>query len=1439
MKVHESNCELNHESNDYPLTSAQRSIEIIRSFHPDTSFVNIAATVKIRGEIDYTKLNAAINQVLQNNDTFSLRIKNTYLKARQSFANYQIRDFELLDFDHDQGIEDYRQWERKMSKTPFIFYEQPLYYFALVKRKDTEGGFYIKCHHIIADAWSVILLVNQVMAVYASLLHGTEFENINLSYRRHIINEQDYLGSARFTKDRDYWRKTLDKVSEPLLFDNGNNQKLAARRKTDTLTERLSTQVKGFCAQNGVSPFIVITAVLALFFSRTRDKDTIVIGTTVLNRASRKDKNTMGAYFNQLPFVIEINPMLDFMAFLEQLSFQWMDMLRHSSYPYLDILSDYRQTHQVKNKLFDLTFTFLNTTFETEEIDYKIERHFIDEEVNALCIGVDEIDRQGYYNVNYDYWERVLTEEEIIQMHQCLFNLLEQAINNPKEIIGNLSMLSKAQEQRILHEFNAAKMEYPRNQTILHLFRQQVEQLPEQTALIFQDQTLTYMEVDEKSSQLARCLIRKKVGKEEIVGLMVDRSFDLVIGILGILKAKAAYLPIDPAYPLERTQFMLQDARCRFVITNRGQTQDDILSGIERIDLQSTEVWEESKEVLADYPSYSELAYVIYTSGSTGLPKGVMIEHQALVNFVYTMKNQIELVGKTIVAATTISFDIFFLETILPLLIGMKVVITDQEERDDPTVLPALIRKYNIEVLQLTPSKMGIVLKEPSSLRNLSTILLGGEALPEALLHGLKEVTRSKIYNMYGPTETTIWSSIQRVDLRNSVTIGKPIGNTQFYILDQNQRPLPAGMVGEIYISGDGLARGYLYRKELTQERFVPNPFIPGTRMYKTGDLGRWLPNGEIAYMGRNDHQVKLRGFRIELEEIEKQLLRQEKVQQAVVVVTKDHTGKKALCAYLSGDSELSISVLRQYLLQHLPEYMVPNHFIWLTALPLTPNGKIDRKSLPLPCEIEQERDYVAPSNPIEDTLAQIWAEVLGVPKVSVEDDFFVLGGDSLDILQILSETLREKWKLSAQDFYEFPTIQKLAQRILNGNVTDSQQGLQEQRQYPNIREIQPLVANKKFIAGDLLLTGVTGFFGMHVLKELYTHHSGKIYCLVRGENPVRRFSERFKFYFKDIPIQHMLRRVIILQGDVTERRFGLSETEYAALGDRVSSVIHSASLVKHFGTYEEFEKINVNGTQEVIDFCVANQKHLSYISTVSISGNYMSSAITGRKFTEEDLFIGQDYQGNVYIRSKFEAECRMLEAVKAGLDGTIYRIGLLTGRQSDGKFQYNMDENAYYRKLKSIFHLQCLPEQVMQNALEFTPVDACAQALVAIWKTSRPKSLVYHLYNHKMLTIQEFAKTTATWGTHIKKVSMDEFMDAITSISKTEQGRQALNGIVTDVISGELSFAAAVQVDSSPSIRYLKEVGFEWPEISEAYLWKTFKYIEKVGYFRINSNIS
>jgi amino acid adenylation domain-containing protein len=771
-----------------------------------------------------------------------------------------------------------------------------------------------------------------------------------------------------------------------------------------------------------------------MYINRITSKNDIVIGTPVLNRSNRKDKNTTGMFINTLPLRINIDSDTNFKTFSSMVSMECMSLFRHQKYPYDLLLKDIRAKYNKLENLYDIVLSYQNSKMEKQVIDeqYMSRWHFNHHQVNSLTIHINDRDDDGRLIIDYDFHEDMYSVKEIEFLHTHMLSLLWHALDNPEKNINKIEMLPESEKNKVLYEFNNTKADYPKDKTIHQLFEEQVERTPDSIALVFEDTTMTYRELNHKANQLAHALREKGVRPDDIIALMMERSFDVVIGMLGILKAGAAFLSIDPDYPDERIMLMLKDSNAKILLSH-VQLTDKVSLAIEILEIDSIKGTNECRQNLEYVNKPSDLAYVIYTSGSTGKPKGAMIEHRNLVNFIYGASSIMDFsAGVSVLSITTISFDIFIFEIFPSLVHGLKIIIANREQQLTPIFTLDLISKYNIEIIHGTPSRIQALIDDKTQIacvKKLKKIIIGGEVFSYKLLKTLKKITTARIFNGYGPTETTVGVTFKELSETNIINIGRPINNICIYILDKHMNPVPIGIPGDLYIGGDSVGRGYINRP--LETKFVPNPFIPGDIIYKSGDMARWYPKGEIEFLGRIDQQVKINGLRIELTEIENQLSKIDGIRQAVVVVHENKTEKKLLCGYYVADKEIPSLVISTQLSKHLPNYMIPSIYTRVDLIPYTHNGKVDINNLPQVNMREAAiKSYVAPRNDTERKLVELWKEVLCLDVIGIDSSFFELGGDSLAAIKLQVKLLGYNWNIKIQDLYKYSTIRALSEKI-------------------------------------------------------------------------------------------------------------------------------------------------------------------------------------------------------------------------------------------------------------------------------------------------------------------------------------------------------------------------------------------------------------------------
>lgn len=673
------------------------------------------------------------------------------------------------------------------------------------------------------------------------------------------------------------------------------------------------------------------------------------------------------------------------------------------------------------------------------------------------------------------------------------------------------------------------------------------------------------------------------------------------------------------------------------------------------------------------------------------------------------------------------------------------------------------------------------------------------------------------------------------------IHIGKPISNTQIYIVDKYMKIVPIGVTGELCIAGDGVGAGYLNRPELTAEKFIDNPFGEG-KLYKTGDLAYWREDGNIAYVGRNDFQVKIRGLRIELGEIENAMCGIEGISQSVVVVRKNIEGRQLICAFYTG-KEIESKEIRARISNILPKYMLPHIFTHLSEMPLTSSGKVNRKALPeVDIEnIKKETEYVAPKTQMQKVLCKLIEIVLAIQKVGILDNFFELGGDSLKAIEFVSKAHNEGIYFSLQNVFDYPTITQLCEFIENG---DKQTTFFADVDFDSINtllsknKVKYIYSSQKQEVGDILLAGATGYLGIHILSDFLDNDNGIAYCIVRGkdkDDSIRRLQELMKFYFDDKYVNTS--RIEVICADLQKEKFGLSDLEYFMLLSKIKTVINCAASVKHYGSYKYFYEANVETTKRLIDFCKESNAKLIHTSTLSVSGNSFGDQFDGyisdteKHFYESDLYIGQPLD-NVYVRSKFEAEKVVLDAILDGLEANIMRIGNLTNRLTDGLFQKNHESNAFLQRVKGVLELGVFPEYLMNLYAEFTPIDEAAKAVMTITRHFNKDFTVFHVNSIKVIYFDLLFQIFNELGYHVDIVEGSIFTAALRKTAKKSGTEHIFETFINDMDDNDiLNYDSNIRIENDFTVQYLKTLGFEWSDIGIDYLKKYMKYFKKIGY--------
>lgn len=787
------------ESNVYNLTNPQKSIWFTEQFYKGTPIENITGCVIVLEKLNLKALQKAINLFVKSNDSFRLKFTVKDDKPLQYLSSFSEFEIENVMVNTDEDIKDI---ENEMSNTPFEVLDNLLFSFKTFTFPDGHGGFVITAHHLISDAWTAGLVVNEIMDYYEKIINSQIIDNQNPSYLDYITSEQEYLNSEKFNKDKEFWNEIFKTVPEvatiPSINVENSNSSLSckAKRKQFVIPKETMNLINEFCKQNKASAFNFFMAVLAIYLSRVSSLDDFTIGTPILNRGNFKEKQTTGMYISTIPFRIFINHKIPFAEFLSNISADFSKIFRHQKYPYQYLLEDLRKKDSSIPNLYNILLSYQNvrSNKQTSDINYEsswVGNNFISDDID---IHLYDMNDTGDINIAYDYLISKYSIDDICSIHARFLYIINQVLENNDITLNEIEIVTPDEKKKILYDFNNTSADYPRDKTITQLFEEQVEKTPDNIAVVFEDQKLTYRELNQRANSLASYLRSQKIGRNDIVGIMVNRSLEMIISILAVLKSGACYIPIDPEYPQDRIEYMLNNSNAKLLLTFKRLENKVTFDNKLFVELDN-ELYNSNKDNLININEPDDLAYIIYTSGSTGKPKGVMLKHSNINNFIQGMCNVVDFNSrKTIVSVTTISFDIFVLESLLPLQRGLKIVIANENEQNDARLFNALCLKNNVNIIQTTPSRFQVLisnLNELDYLEGITDILVGGESFPKMLLEKLQQLTKANIYNVYGPTETTVWSTVKNLTDETSITIGKPISNTRCYILDNNKKLLP------------------------------------------------------------------------------------------------------------------------------------------------------------------------------------------------------------------------------------------------------------------------------------------------------------------------------------------------------------------------------------------------------------------------------------------------------------------------------------------------------------------------------------------------------------------------------------------------------------------------------------------------------------------------
>ncbi|UNY98317.1 amino acid adenylation domain-containing protein [Zhouia spongiae] len=1054
--------------NYYPLSYSQERLWFMDQYNHNSSY-NMPGAIRFLGELNKEVLEKVLFTIVNRHEILRTNFVTINDEPKQVIHEVPTCHVEIINLSHLSKEESNKQildLLKEESQKTFDLANDSLIRFKIYSVDKDESVLFINKHHIISDAWSASILINEITQLYEAFISGrpSPLKELPIQYGDYSIWQREYLEGELLQKQSKYWKGKLEGVSIlelPTDKPRPKEQTFNGDRLPIHLNKDVTDKLNRLSRENDATLFMTLLSIFKILLHKYTGESDICVGSPIANRTREEVEGLIGLFVNTLALRSDVNTELSFNEFLGRVKQTTLEAYENQDLPFekvVDMLEPERNLSY--SPLFQVMMVLQNNPEgELKFSGLNVESVGIESTISKFEITLDFTETEKGLYGGIEYNTDLFDSDTIERMANHFKVLVEQLIENSQRQIKDIELLTSSERQQLLFDWNDTQVDYPKEKCIHQLFEEQSEKTPDNVAVVFEGDSLTYRELNERSNQLAYYLQSKGVKAESLVGICVERSLEMIVGLLGILKAGGAYVPIDPTYPEERISYMFKDTNCAIVLTQEQIELPKTNSEIIYLDSEWEKIAKAPRTNIETGVKGDNLAYVIYTSGSTGNPKGVMVEHKSLSNQILTIYNKFDRnfsFNDKCLNVCNISFDVSAVEIFLPLSYGSELHVTTKNDLLDVDNLSDMLILNQITFAYFPPSLLEIIsslLKRKKQNLNLNKLYVGVEPIMGFILESYVSLNPDiKILNAYGPTESTISCTSYKFNsgeyLRRNIPIGIPNFNTKCYIIGADENILPLGFIGELYVGGNQLARGYLNQPDLTRKKFIKDPFSkdPNSRLYKTGDLARYLPDGNIEFIGRLDDQVKIRGFRIELGEIESVLNQQDQVSLGVVLAKEDATGNKQLVGYVVPSQDvdasqgLKIEKLREALSKTLPDYMVPSLFVSLEAMPLTSNGKIDKRALPDP-RVKAEEDYIAPSNDLEDRIVELWSDVLGVNKsvISINKSFFELGGNSLLSVKLQQKLnqLDEFENIQVSDLFKHHTIKRLVESVNPERLTE------------------------------------------------------------------------------------------------------------------------------------------------------------------------------------------------------------------------------------------------------------------------------------------------------------------------------------------------------------------------------------------------------------------
>lgn len=1421
-----------------PLSFGQERLWFLDQLEPGKALYNLPFAFRLSGALDVGALSQALTWLVSRHES----LRTVFAKDEDGRSYQVIRPPDSWpELAVVSGLKEQETdgWAKAFASRPFDLANGPLFRAELLELGAGEHTLLLNMHHMVSDGWSMGVMLKELKSAYQAFSEQSappDVPALPVQCADYAAFEREWLSGERLSGQLSYWVQKLKGV-EPLELPTDKPRPLVqstrGARIAFTLERETTEALEQLALEHDGSLYMVLSAALAVLLGRMTGQTDVVIGSPVANRERRETEDLIGFFVNTLALRADLSGSPTFVQLLSQVRHTCLEAYDHQSAPFDKVAGALGLTRdRSRSPVFQVLLALHNVSIGQLELgdDMVVSPMAMETGAAQFDLSLALSPTKDGLVGTLEYCTDLFEQASVERMAEHLQILLRGVAADPSQAVAELPLLSASEQRRLLVEWNDTEAPLDAPRTLPDLFEAQVKRTPDQTAVVFGEERLTYRELNAQANRLAHTLLSLGVGPEQRVGVSLERGLEIPIALLGIMKAGGAYVPLDPNYPSERLSYMTEDSGLRLLLTTEGPAHFPWARGVVQVRIRVGEA--SGGDLLVDNPRRAlqpdNVAYVIYTSGSTGRPKGVEVTHRGASNVTLSEVQVLgHRAGDCVLQFASYAFDASVTQLFAPLFCGASVYIAAESERKSPEALRHAIERNGLCVAHLPP----VIAEALDPQVHLHTLMVGGEACDAALPARFSEKTT--VINSYGPTEASVTVTYARCDKTGRPPpIGAANANTLLYVLSEGMTVCPIGVPGELYVGGEQLARGYLGRPGVTAERFLPNPFGPsGSRLYRTGDRVRFRNDGNLEFLGRLDDQVKIRGFRIELGEVESALGMHPDVTQCAVVARAEAGAPKRLVAYVVAKAQtLSVEALRAYLGQSLPDYMVPAAFVFLDELPITGNGKVDRKALPAPLfdRTALVGAYVAPRNDTERAVAEIWEQVLGAPRVGVHDNFFELGGDSVLTIQVVARASAAGFPCTPEDLFQNQTVAKFS-AFVSGAEEDA--SAPESLRIDDDLWLHDAIPLAEPVGDGTLLTGATGFVGIHLLDELLKDPEQHVICLVRAPSAsagLCRLKEAARTYgLADLPFD----RVTVFPGDLDKPRLGLEPDAFIEIANSVAAVAHTAARVNHALPYVAHRHTNVDATREIIRLCMTGGAKLHYVSTLSA---FDPRTLPGVQKIPESAAPHPRGDWPGYPLSKWVGEHLVELAAEQGLRARILRLGLVAGHSERGMMP--VDNYRFSQEMRGELLTGLAPARLRQG-LTFTPVDFAARALVAAMGALDGGGGYFHIEHSGHLSLEEVLAVFSSTGHPLSMTTEADWLQKVHELASQDPGLRYFD-LVPGGLPGDEASVAPTDGDSGGESavfehgnmsRALSEAAVPEPSLKTA-LRNMVSYLEEPG---------